>query len=289
MKLRSLLTLIVSSLLMGNAWAADPVRIVSADGSLTEIIYALKQQSVLVGVDTTSGYPVAAKALPQIGYKRNISAEGVLSLAPTTLVATEDSGPEKIINQIEQAGVAIKRYPAAYSLSSVGEKILGISKLLSVSAEGERLWLNVQKEVAQAQQNLVEVKKPIRVMFVLSASGTSPVVSGQGTSADAIIQLAGGTNAIIEFDGYKPIPVESIIAAKPDVILMMNRNADLSGQKGLLNQAGFNMTPAGINQRLITMDGMLLLGFGPRIGLAVERLVGEFYPHLNKIARAGSE
>ncbi len=256
-------------------------RIVSADGSLTEIVYALGQEKRLVGVDTTSGYPLVAKKLPQIGYKRNISAEGVLSLSPQILIVTEDSGPDKILQQIEAAGVVVKRYSANPSLDVVREKILGVAKLLAVEEAGANLWQKVQSQVLQARSKLKNVRQPAKIMFVLSAKSGSPLISGSDTMADAIIKLAGGMNAAQGFSGYKPMSIESIIAAAPDGILMMNRSGNHSGAADILLQAGFKVTPAAANKRLIVMDGMLLLGFGPRIGEAVERLITEFYPHLS--------
>ncbi|MEH6445114.1 MAG: ABC transporter substrate-binding protein [Oceanospirillaceae bacterium] len=259
---------------------SSPQKIVSADGSLTEIVYALEQQFLLVGVDTTSGYPLDATKLPQIGYKRNISAEGVLSLAPQVLIATQDSGPDKILKQIEEAGVIIKKYSAKPELNVVKEKITGVAKLLNVEAQGAALWAKVESEVKQAQQTLKDVKTPVKVMFVLSAKSGSPLVSGDETMADAIIKLAGGINAAQGFSSYKPMSAESIIAAAPDIILMMDRGGDHSASSDIFEQPGFKLTPAAQNKRLVVMDGMLMLGFGPRVGLAVERLVAAFYPQL---------
>ena len=248
-----------------------PQSIVSADGSLTEIVYALQQQHRLVGVDTTSKYPAQAATLPQIGYKRNISAEGVLSLAPQVLIATEDSGPDIILKQIAEAGVTIERYSAKPGLAVVREKIQGLAKLLEVEAAGDALWQQVSTDVARARAKLSQVKEPVKVMFVLSTAGGSVLASGADTMADAII-------------GHKPISVEAIVSAAPDVILMMARGGDHGGGEDLLAREGFKLTPAAINNRLVKMDGMLMLGFGPRIGEAINRLVADFYPRLDVAA-----
>ena len=259
------------------------LKVVSADGSLTEIVYALGKQDVLVGVDTTSGYPAVARKLPQIGYKRNISAEGVLSLEPQVLIATDDSGPDKILKQLAVAGVEIKRYSAQPKLEVVKEKILGVAQLLGVEEQGQALWLEVAEHVKQSQAPLVGIKERTKVMFVLSAGSGSPLVSGDATMADAIIKLSGGVNAAQGFSGYKPMSVESIISAAPDVLLMMSRGGDHSATADVLSQPGFKLTPAAANKRLVVMDGMLMLGFGPRIGEAISGLVAAFYPQLSLV------
>jgi iron complex transport system substrate-binding protein len=260
-------------------------KIVSADGSLTEIVYALGKKDVLVGVDTTSGYPLSARKLPQIGYKRNISAEGVLSLEPQILIATQDSGPDKVLTQLAEAGIEIKRYSAEPKLEVVKDKILGVSKLLGVEAEGQALWMDVAEHVKQSQAPLVAIKERAKVMFVLSAGSGSPLVSGDATMADAIIKLSGGVNAAQGFSGYKPMSVESIINAAPDVLLMMSRGGDHSATENILSQPGFKLTPAAVNNRLVVMDGMLMLGFGPRIGEAISGLVKAFYPELSLVKK----
>ncbi len=262
-----------------------PQKIVSADGSLTEIVYALGKQDLLVGVDTTSGYPAVARKLPQIGYKRNISAEGVLSLEPQVLIATQDSGPDKILKQLAQAGVEIKRYSAEPKLDVVKDKILGVAKLLNIEEKGQQLWSEVAEQVKSARAPLTAIDKPTKVMFVLNASSGSPLVSGDTTMADAIIKLAGGVNAAQGFSGYKPMSVESIISAAPDVLLMMSRGGSHSASSEILTKPGFLLTPAAQNKRLVVMDGMLMLGFGPRIGEAVSRLVIEFYPQLTLVEK----
>jgi len=277
--------LVAGSVLLASAasLAADKTsdhKVVSADGSLTEIVYALDKQSLLVGVDTTSGYPAQARSLAQIGYKRNISAEGVLSLSPTVLIATQDSGPDKILSQIEDAGITVKRYSAKPGLEAVREKIMGVAQLLNVEEQGQQLWAKVDKQVQQARSKLTDIDQPVKVMFVLSSGQGSPLVSGSDTMADAIIKLAGADNAVQGFTGYKPMPVESIIGAAPDIILMMDRGGDHGADSAILASPGFVLTPAGINKRLVKMDGMLMLGFGPRIGDAIEQLSRAFYPQL---------
>ncbi|TXR52192.1 hemin ABC transporter substrate-binding protein [Reinekea thalattae] len=258
-------------------FAEAPKRIVSADGSLTEIIFALGEQHRLVGVDTTSTYPQQASELPQIGYKRNLSAEGMLSLLPDVIVATQDSGPERVINQLQAAGVNIQTYSEQPSLDAVKEKILGIAELLEKPKQGQALWQQVEQQVAEAEKISSNIEKPVRVMFVLSLGDRSPLVAGRNSSPDTMIQLAGANNAVTEFEGYKPMPVEAIIKAQPDVILMMDRAGHSTNATELFALPGFSATPAAEQQRLILIDGLKLLGFGPRIGEAISELTQQLY------------
>lgn len=259
-----------------NVYAA-PERIVSADGALTEIVYALGEEKRLVGVDTTSGYPASATKLPQIGYKRNISAEGTLSLSPDVIIATQDSGPDKVVAQLKAAGVDFRVYSAAPSLEAVEEKIKKVAELLEIPEDGDQLWADVKKKVDVAKAKAAAVKQPVRVMFVLSAGDRSPLVAGTNNGADTMIRLAGGINAVEGFEGYKPMPVEALVAARPDVILMMARAGHTMKPEQLFSKPGFDMTPAAQDHKLITMNGLKLLGFGPRIGDAISELTAALY------------
>lgn len=275
--LSAAITSTVLCVLSVPAVQAAPERIVSADGALTEIVYALGEEQRLVGVDTTSSYPAAAAKLPQIGYKRAISAEGVLSLSPDVIIATQDSGPDKVVEQLKAAGVDFRVYSEAPSLVAVEEKIKHVAALLDKQAEGSQLWAEVKRKVDDAKAQAAKAEQPLRVLFVLSAGDRSPLVAGGNTGADTMIHLAGGLNAAAGFDGYKPMPAEALVAARPDVILMMARQGHTVSADQLFSQAGFSMTPAAKSKRFIIMNGLKLLGFGPRIGEAISELTDALY------------
>lgn len=280
MKLKKLLISTCAVLWM-QPLAASPDRIVTADGSLTEIIYALNSQDKLAGVDTTSNFPEAATSLPQIGYKRAISVEGVLSLNPDLLLTTEESGPPKSINQLKQTGLKIEQFSAKPTVEAVKAKITGIASLLGKPEAGAKLWQQVKAKIDTAKEKSEQIHNPVRVLFVLGMNEKSPIVAGHSTHAESMIQLAGATNAIQGLEGYKPITPEAIAVANPDVILMMARKEHSVAADKLFSQPGFMLTNAAKEQRLISMEGMYLLGFGPRIGDAIEELSQRLYPQLN--------
>lgn len=259
--------------------SAAPARIISADGSLTEIVYALGEEARLAGVDTTSRYPIATAELPQIGYKRNLSAEGVLSLAPDTLIGTEESGPPQVLNQIKGVGVRVATFTSSPTLDGVRAKIEGVAHLLGTEAAGQALWQQVSTEVEQARQRVRNIVNPVRVLFVFSAADRSPIVGGRNSGADTMITLAGGVNVATGVEGYKPMTPEAIIAARPELILMIASGGNHAvNPDDIFSKPGLAHTPAARDKRLVAMDGMYLLGFGPRIGRAIGDLSRAFYP-----------
>jgi iron complex transport system substrate-binding protein len=97
-------------------------RVISADGSVTEIIYALGAQDRLIGVDTTSQYPPETRQLANVGYKRQLSAEGVLSLNPTLVLITKDAGPPEVLEQLHAAGTPLRMIPSEPTVAGLEEK-----------------------------------------------------------------------------------------------------------------------------------------------------------------------
>lgn len=262
------------------ALADAPSRIVSIGGSVTEIVYALQQQARLVARDTTSTFPQEANALPNVGYARALSPEGVLSVDPDLIIATEGSGPPETLDVLKQANVAYVEVPEIYSAAGVLSKIATVAAALDQQQAGEILAKQVSAELdaAQALATQVAGDSPKRVLFVLSAQGGRITVGGMDTAADGIIEMAGAENAISEFSGYKQMTDEAIAAAAPDVILAMDRGGDHGLTKEtLLTMPSLMLTPAAQNGQLVRMNGLRLLGFGPRTATAVNELSQAFY------------
>src|SRR3954471_21369418 len=123
MRFTRLIALVVGLLLphMASAAATEPQRWVSAGGALTEWIVALGGESRLVGVDSTSQHPASVKSLPGIGYQRQLSAEGILTLRPQMLLGTEEIGPPPVIQQLRTAGVQVEVLSASATARATGQ------------------------------------------------------------------------------------------------------------------------------------------------------------------------
>lgn len=262
------------------AWAAGAEserRIVSVGGALTETLYALGAQGDLVGADTTSLFPEAARQLPSVGYARALSAEGVLSLRPTLVVASQEAGPPAVLRQIEAARVPLALLDADHRFEGVMARTQRLAELCGrveagrvLAAELQQRWAQTQGQVAR---RAASGKPAPRVLFVLSHSMAQVRVSGSGTAADAMLRYAGTVNVLASVDGYKPLTPEAAIAAAPDVILATEQGLQAAGGiDGLLKAPGLAQTPAGRARRVVALEALLLLGFGPRLPQAVAAL-----------------
>jgi iron complex transport system substrate-binding protein len=240
-------------------------RIVALGGDITETVYALDAQRALVGVDSTSVWPAAAHQLPDVGYVRQLAAEGVLALRPQLILATADAGPPQVITQLREAGVHIEKMPVAHTPTEVAAKVRRIGQLLGKRDAAEQLAGKLEDEYATLAGTVAAMKNHPRTLFLLSASTGSLMAAGRDTAATQAIALAGGTNAVNSFAGYKPISAEALVVLSPDVIVLMRERAGALGDvDGVLKLPGVAQTPAGRARRIVFVDGQALLGFGPR-------------------------
>ena len=259
----------------------DFARTVSIGGAITEILYALGLESRLVGVDTTSLYPAAAlHDKPNVGYMRQISAEGVLGLNPTLILAIQGSGPRETMDILETAKVPLVLVPETFSEDGLIGKIKLVGHAMGVDARAECLSAAVGADLAQLRALRAKVTKPVRVMFVMSLQNGRAMVAGHKTAADEIIRLAGAANAVDDYDGYKIISDEAIVAARPEFVLSIERGKDSLQADAVYTHPGFALTPVAANKSFITMDGLYLLGFGPRTAAAARDLSVKLYPAL---------
>jgi iron complex transport system substrate-binding protein len=264
---------LVFAAISGSVSAED--RVVSIGGSITEIVYALGEQDRLIARDTTSSFPADVEQLPDVGYMRALSPEGVLSVDPTLIIAEEGSGPMETIEVLESANIPFVTIPDGFDRAAVAVKILAVAEALGVPEEGRALAEKVDTQLA-ALDTAVETSS--RVMFVLSTQGGRIMASGENTAAHGIIELAGGTNAVTGFEGYKPLTDEAIVLAAPDVIVMMSNRGDHSSENAdLWAHPALSTTPAARSQSIVRINGLLLLGFGPRTPEAATTLHTALY------------
>ena len=247
--------------------ASDASRVTVAGGSITEIMYMIDAEDSIIAVDLTSNFPERASSHPQIGYVRALSAEGILSLDPTIIIGENDMGPPAVLEQINRTGVEVAIVPEEHSVLGVKAKVKCIAGIVNKKIEAQRLFEEkldpAIDKLEIASQKVSE--KNTKAIFILGLQSGSPLIGGMDTSANGLIEMIGAKNVLSSFEGWKPVSTESILMAEPDVILISNRGLNAFGDVESLRQhPALALTPAAKNNNIIAMDGMAMLGFGPR-------------------------
>lgn len=262
-------SLACGSLLSFSLFASAAERIISIGGDVTEITFALGAGDEVIARDSTSLHPAAAEKLPNIGYMRQLNAEGILALKPTLVLTSELAEPALIIRQLEESGVKVVRVPGDTTLQAVAEKIHIIANALNRKSNGIQLAKGYQQQLAAVNTTPL----PVKVLFVMSHGGITPVAAGQNTAADAVIRAAGLQNAMQGFNHYRPLSQEGVIASAADLLLVTTDTVrSMGGLAHLWQLPGIALTPAGKNHRVLTIDDMALLGFGLQTPQALDLL-----------------
>ncbi|WP_417269691.1 heme/hemin ABC transporter substrate-binding protein [Celeribacter sp.] len=248
--------------------------IITIGGPVTETVFALGEGDRVVARDTTSLYPEEVNALPDVGYMRQLSAEGVLSLGPDLIITRDTAGPPEVLDQLRTASVPMVEVKDAFTAESVSQAVRTIGDALAVKDKTDALVASIEAEFAALAARVDTGPKP-RAMFILSNQGGRLNVSGGGTGANGVFELAGAENVFTsEFDGYKIASDEAIIAAAPDVIVMLAPTGedehDVRREDTLALHA-IAQTPAGQNEAFVLVDPAAL-GFGPRTAQLVSHL-----------------
>ncbi|NYT39036.1 hemin ABC transporter substrate-binding protein [Allopusillimonas soli] len=254
----------------GDALPSDtPQRVVTLGGSVTEIVYELGQGDRLVAVDASSLYPEEATALPQVGYYRTVPLEGVLSVKPDLVLASENAGPPEVLQRLQSLGITLSQVSDGPSLDSLYKRIDQVAGALHVPEQGQALSRQIRQAVQAASQADVP---SLRAVVIVNRTGPF-MAAGEGTAAGAMLALAGLTNAAAGHKGYKPLSAEGMAALQPDMIITTTTSAQgMGGLDAVRAKAGIAMTPAARSGRVIAMDDLLILGIGPRVAQAIAQL-----------------
>ena len=244
-------------------------KIVSLNGAITEILADLGEENNLVGVDVTSTYPSSVKEkATDLGHTRSLSIEALLALKPTKVFATDkDINPEQIA-QLKNAGIQTEIIKQDYSVEGTKELVKTVATSLN-KQDFDAINAKIDTDLKAVKPLTTKPK----VLFIYARGAGNLMVAGTNTPMEKIIGIAGGQNAITEFEDFKPLTPEAVVKSNPDYILMFDKGLEsIGGVDGVLKLEGISSTNAGKNKKIIAMDGQLVSGFGPRVGQAAAQL-----------------
>lgn len=235
---------------------AQQQRIISTDAGSTDVLIALGNGTDLVGIDITSQLPKTLK-VPKLGYHRSLSAEGILSLNPDMIIGSENMGPPNTVAAIKKAQLTLLQLPTARNEHTLKDNIKAISDLIDKQAQAEPLLNHINQAMALVNQRQLAVDTS--VVFLLQMDGRGLRLAGTGTTGNDIISLLGGKN-LGHHNGYQSVSAEALLNLEPDVIIVASRDMSRSPIELLLQHFPLlQLTPAGQQQRIVAVDGRLLV------------------------------
>lgn len=259
----------------------DRILPVNLYGSIAEIVFSLGLGDRVIGRDTSTTFE-QARDLPLVTVNgHDLSAEAILELDPSVVITDASIGPREVFEQLRAAGVPVVLLGELQTIEDVPDHIRAVAAALGVPEAGERLIARTQQQIHDAIASVVAPPDPPSIAFLyLRGPAGIYLITGAGAGPDAMIEAIGARDAGTELGitGFKPITSEALIAAAPDVILVLTDSVrSVGGMDGLLSIPGVAQTPAGEQRRIVDMDDGVLLNFGTRTGAAIEALAKAVY------------
>lgn len=259
----------------------DVGRIVPLSGNIAEVVFDLGLGDHVVGRDVSATFAEASD-LPLVTRGHDVSAESVLSLRPTLVLADEDTGPPEALDHLRNVGVPVVVLERPDSIDDIEGRIATIASVLGVPDAGADVVADTQRRLESVRAAIPDDVDPPTVAF-LYLRGTASVylLGGPGAGTDSMIEQAGGVDAGTAMglsDAFTPITSEAMVQAAPDVLLLTTTGLEsVGGADGLLSIPGVAQTPAGKHRRVVTVEDGLLFSFGSRTPEALAQIIEQLH------------
>lgn len=264
--------------------AAVPEKVVSTSGNASETVVALGLENRLIAVDTTSILPPdIMRKKPKIGYRRQLSAEGILSMAPDLVILAPDSGPHAVIKQLEAAGTPLFYLQDKQTLAGIAEDTARLGEVLGVPEAAAKLVEQQEKEAQKLANIIAAYPHPPKLVILLDPGRGQSFALGKGTSGEHLATILGGTLSW-DIEGIKPVSDEVLATDKADAILIAARETaeDLTDIQPLTvnNKSPMHLHPAAAKHCIFSVNIVKALGFGPDTAQSAQAIARAIKPCL---------
>jgi cobalamin transport system substrate-binding protein len=255
----------------------NPKRVVSLAPSITEIIFALNLEHLLVGVTRFSDFPPAARDLPKVGSYVQLDLERIVSLNPDLCIAVKDGNPKRVVSRLESLGVPLYAVDPR-NIPTVLETITEIGKLFSRESMANQLATQMGQRIDNVKKTVSAASSRPGVFFQI---GVSPIVSvGTDTFIHELVELAGGSNLTAGPIPYPRYSREQVIALAPDIFIITSMARGEVFDKVKQQWQQWPDMPAVRNNRILLVDSDLYDRASPRLVDGLEQLARLVHPHL---------
>lgn len=253
-------------------------RLITAGGTITEIVYELGFGDQIIGTDITSTYPGSMQQLPSIGYRNQIKSEGILSMGADVVLAEDGYLNKEVVDQLKLSNVEVRLFQKPNKVEETYSLIRELAEYLGVEEKGQELVAEVQNDIEALNNYLDERQHSPKMAFIMARGSETVFLAGEDTFADSLFDLVGADHVSRGFKDFIPLTPEAIVSMDPEYLLLFESSmATLGGQKGLAAIRGIEQTKAFQEGKILAMDGLYLSGFGPRVGKAALELAKAIY------------
>ncbi len=204
---------------------SHPQRVVSLSPAVTEIIYALGAQDILVGRTDFCTYPPEAAQIPSIGGISNLNIESILSLTPDLVISGSMVG-KKVTDQMDKMGTPMVCVIEKPKYEALYENIMAIGHLVGKEHEADSLNALMHERVnalINLDTNTLTHSTP-KVYYVVGFGAGGNFTAGGNTFINDIIRMAGGRNIAEDVEGWS-YSLEALVKEDPDYIIVRREDS----------------------------------------------------------------
>ena len=254
-----------------------PQRVVSLAPNITEIIFSIKQQDLLVGVSRFSDFPDAAREIPKVGSYVQLDLERIVALRPDLCIAIKDGNPREVARRLEDLGIPVY-VVNPQSLATMLDTVSEIGTLLNAEDQAQRLVTQLGDRIHHIDQLVSRTTDRPGVFLQI---GVSPIVSvGSDTFLNELVQRAGGRNLAGTEKGYPRFSREQVLGLSPDVIVITSMARGEIFEEVQAEWLAWKSMPAARDKRIYIQESNLFDRPSPRLVDGLESLARLIHPEL---------
>jgi iron complex transport system substrate-binding protein len=250
-----------------------PQRIISLAPNLTETVYGLAAQDLLVGRTARCNRPAEVEKVPEVGAYLNPDLERIMALRPDLVLATKPGLREEIVTRLSGVGIPVF-VEDCKSLEDVCNLVVRLGLLLGHVQEAETVARDIQQRRGILQEHLQALQRP----SALFAVGVKPlVVAGGNSFLGSLLREAGGVN-IAESSSvpYTRFSFEEVLRRDPEYILVLDKECK---QKECLDYLKRYSTLRAVKDgKVRSVDADLVSRPSPRAAAALEMIANVLHP-----------
>jgi len=256
----------------------EPVtRIIALAPSITEIVYELGREKLLVGATQYSNTPVAARALPRVGSYIRLDVERIVALNPDLCLGIRDGNPIHTVEKIEALGIPVYVIDPK-KLEDIIDVVRRLGDLLDAQAASDKLIHTMRARIDRVAETVATAKSRPGVFFQIDAA---PIITiGSNTFINELITLAGGRNLAAGPQDYPRYNWEEILMLQPEVAIVASMAGGHSPDELLSGWRRWPQIPAVQNNRIHVVDANLIDRPTPRLVDGLELFARIIHPEL---------
>lgn len=269
---------------LGEVFHFDaPVKsIISLAPSITEIVFAVEAQDILIGRTDFCNFPPEASSIESVGGFSTVDKERIVILSPQVVLATSLHSASGDTAWLKEKGIQVITIDPK-TLDDVLDAIILVGKLTGHDAQASEVTTSMQRSIDYIHDRTVSLpatQKP----RVLHVTWHDPLwVAGAHTFTDALIEIAGGVNIFGDVSDYTQVDMETAVTRNPEIIIIDYGHGSAMGASYAAisgKDSPFTHTDAYKNDRIYRIDADLVSRSGPRIVEALDLYAKFIHPEI---------